>query len=96
DKFEFPKTKKDFITANTTPLYLNGVELESKKYAIENQEVLTVSALWDYLNELSLNNEDLDIDIPAIMEKLRGTETCHGYGPAYPLSSVNEVIKEHI
>lgn len=103
-QFKFPtSTKFDFIMGalDTTSmakhhLTKEGIKDQSLKigssYEVKAQRVLTLSAVWDYIMEFSQLNEDLNVDVPYIMTKLRGNEVCHGFGPAYPLEMINEII----
>lgn len=102
--FKFPNTTKcDFIDgtidweshgrSNESEIYANKI---GESYKHENEKVLTISAIWDYLVEFTNLNEDYTIDIPGIMSELRGKEVCHGFGPAYPLNLVNEIILKYI
>lgn len=68
----------------------------SKAYEVDKAALLTIGAVWDYLVEFAKKNEDISINIPGIMEELRGKEVCHGYGPAYPLTLVNKVLQKNI
>lgn len=49
--------------------------------------------------QIKAEEADLDfnsIDFNDVMEKLKGNEKCHGYGPAYPLELVNEAIESSL
>lgn len=92
-KFNFPTTEQHFIDGLISG---TGHSIENRDIRItydspENgAKLLGIGAVWDYLllkaeeNEIDAEN----IDIKAIMTKLRGHEICHGYGPAYPLDLV--------
>ncbi|KGU06729.1 fluconazole resistance protein 3 [Candida albicans P87] len=100
DKFNFPKTQKDFIEH-----VLQGTNHQLKdenkdKVYNDNQghKLLALGAVWDYL-QIKAEEADLDfnsIDFNDVMEKLKGNEKCHGYGPAYPLELVNEAIESSL
>ena len=100
DKFNFPKTQKDFIQH-----VLQGTNHQLKdenkdKIYNDNQghKLLALGAVWDYL-QIKAEEADLDfnsIDFNDVMEKLKGNEKCHGYGPAYPLELVNEAIESSL
>ncbi|TID28282.1 hypothetical protein CANINC_002595 [Pichia inconspicua] len=103
--FKFPSAGKwDFINGTVDWKVHGGVDqtdIEANKlgYSYENEEgekVLTVSAVWDYLVEFSKLNDNVVLNIPEIMAELRGKEKCHGFGPAYPLRLVNQIVVQHI
>lgn len=103
--FKFPSAGKwDFINGTIDWKVHGGVDktdVEANKlgysYEIQDGEkVLTVSAVWDYLVEFSKLNDNVVLNIPEIMAELRGQEKCHGFGPAYPLKLVNEIVVQHI
>lgn len=102
--FKFPNTTKCDFIAGTIDWSRHGrgddSALEASKlghsYEIENEKVLTISAVWDYLVEFTALNDDYELDIPGIMDELRGKEKCHGFGPAYPISLINSIIMNHI
>ncbi|OWB79474.1 hypothetical protein B5S32_g3696 [[Candida] boidinii] len=111
NKFQFPKTRAEFITSiiedpehhgftKEPSSLLSGVGSEvlntKKNYSVNDkgEQVMTVSMLWDYLNEINSIDEDVDVDIVEVMNKLRGNEVCHGFGPAYLVELVNGVIRE--
>ncbi|KAK6458805.1 Fcr3 transcriptional regulator [Scheffersomyces xylosifermentans] len=100
NKFTFPKTQTDFIEA-----MVHGTNHEiqpsnvNKVYDAPDQtghKILAMGAVWDYL-QIKMEEMDLDsdsVDVNEVMNKLKGHERCHGYGPAYPLELVKEVITE--
>lgn len=96
--FKFP-TKKEFINKSVDLSQhdsSNSNILIGQSYEINDEKLLTISAIWDYLVEFKQLNEDVEINISKIMEELRGKEKCHGFGPAYKLSLVNEIIIRHV
>ena len=96
--FKFP-TKKEFINKSVDLSQHdsnNSNILIGQSYEINDEKLLTISAIWDYLVEFKQLNEDVEINISKIMEELRGKEKCHGFGPAYKLSLVNEIIIRHV
>ena len=96
--FKFP-TKKEFINKSVDLSQhdsSNSNILIGQSYEINDEKLLTISAIWDYLVEFKQLNEDVEINISKIMEELRGKEECHGFGPAYKLSLVNEIIIRHV
>ncbi|GME67118.1 unnamed protein product [[Candida] boidinii] len=111
NKFQFPKTRAEFITSIIETPENHGFTKEpsslltgagskilntKKNYSVneKGEQVMTVSMLWDYLNEINSIDEDVDVDIIEVMNKLRGNEVCHGFGPAYPVELVNGIIRE--
>lgn len=102
--YTFPSTnKRDFID-NTIDWSKHGTNnrsnTESEKlgqsYSVNDEKVLTISAVWDYLVEFSKLNPSLNLDMANIMKDLRGKEVCHGYGPAYPIGLINEIIERNV
>ncbi|ABN68120.2 predicted protein, partial [Scheffersomyces stipitis CBS 6054] len=97
DKFTFPRTQSDFIEAmvhgtvhNVQPDKINKVYVDS------GSKILAMGAVWDYL-QIKTEELDLDfdsLDITEVMNRLRGHEKCHGYGPAYPLDLVNQALSD--
>lgn len=102
--FKFPNTSKCEFIDGTIDWASHGLNNESEFYASkigesyrhENTKVLTISAVWDYLVEFANLNEEYTLDIPGIMNELRGKEVCHGFGPAYPHQLVNDIILRHL
>lgn len=98
--FTFPDyTREQFIEGsvdlNMHPGFTTTQLMASKQYTLDQTALLTVSAVWDYLVEFAKLNDDLELDLPAIMDDLRGNEVCHGFGPAYKLQNVKEVLQRH-
>ncbi|CAK9441783.1 uncharacterized protein LODBEIA_P56510 [Lodderomyces beijingensis] len=97
-KFDFPQTQDAFIAEilrgnehHLKPAYINKVYDDS-----QGKKLLALGAVWDYL-QIKAEEANLDsssIDFVQVMEKLRGNEKCHGYGPAYTLESVDQAIRE--
>lgn len=102
--FKFPNTNKCDFIEGTIDWALHGQENMSKQYSniigesyeYEEEKVLTISAVWDYLVEFTELNSEISLDIPGIMTELRGKEICHGFGPAYPIALVNGIIQKHV
>lgn len=98
--FFFPLTRNDFIhgllrdqkheisSDNITKIYDNP--------DCPGNKVLVVGAVWDYLQAKMQIPEYANLDTIKVMDKLRGNEKCHGYGPAYSLSLVEQAIQEVI
>ena len=97
NKFHFPQSQDDFISEIT-----RGTNHEVKRDSInkvydnsQGEKSLALGAVWDYL-QIKAEEANLDlttIDFNEVMDKLKGNERCHGYGPAYPLSLVQEAIE---
>lgn len=102
--FKFPNTSKYEFIEGTIDWSSHGQENESgyhaskigESYRHDSNKLLTISAVWDYLVEFANLNEEYTLDIPGIMNELRGKEVCHGFGPAYALQLVNDIVCRHI
>ncbi|QPG74698.1 hypothetical protein FOA43_002031 [Brettanomyces nanus] len=97
--FAFPQfTREKFIegSVDMNKHIWNDDMLGSKRYDVDHTSLLTASAVWDYLVEFGKMNEEIEVDIPGIMNDLKGKEVCHGYGPAYSLGLVTATLKKHI
>ncbi|SSD59056.1 uncharacterized protein SCODWIG_00817 [Saccharomycodes ludwigii] len=111
-KFTFP-SKNEFseYLVDLDKHHVDTVnELKTLKYDINQgqEELLTVPATWEYLNDLlneyemnqsvcnsgtSDNNSNSTFDIYYIMSELKGHEVCHGHGPAYYKSFINKLVE---
>ncbi|CDK29000.1 unnamed protein product [Kuraishia capsulata CBS 1993] len=91
-KFNFPRDKYQFIGELVADPNDEG-QGKSETYVAEGQKLLTVGAVWDYINQLIRDNEEVDVDVHRVMMLLKGNEKCHGHGAAYPLALVNEAVK---
>ncbi|KAG7661513.1 FCR3 [[Candida] subhashii] len=99
-KFDFPKTQDEFIHGIIEGTNHNLQEQNKNKVYndTEGHKLLALGAVWDYL-QIKTEEANLDfssIDIAAIMDSLKGNEKCHGFGPAYPLDLVNQVVRAHL
>ena len=102
--FKFPNTSKYEFINGTIDWNSHGHGNESgyhaskigESYRHDSSKLLTISAVWDYLVEFANLNEEYKLDIPGIMNELRGKEVCHGFGPAYTLQLVNDIVCRHI
>ncbi|GMM28513.1 Yap3 protein [Martiniozyma asiatica (nom. inval.)] len=103
--FQFPsKQKSDFILGsidyqkhNILPEnILESSQYVGESYQHEEDKVLTISAVWDYIMEFSNLNENITVDVPGIMLQLKGKEVCHGFGPAYPIGVINDIIMDNV
>lgn len=98
--FAFPKLEIEFVEGMVD---LNHHTFHvDKRFTYENSDhvmVMTISALWDYLMQVQreLDQDGLqELDIEGVMDELRGQESCHGYGPAYPVGLVKSVLSRHL
>ncbi|KAI5956544.1 FCR3 [Candida jiufengensis] len=99
NKFDFPQSQEEFIDH---VMKGTGHDIDQSKvntvYNKEGKKLLALGAVWDYL-QIKAEEANLDsnsIDFVEVMNKLKGNEKCHGYGPAYPLDLVNKVIESCI
>lgn len=93
--FAFPSTQEDFVhnlVGNAHEIDTNNINRVYELPQEPGEKILAVGAVWDYLVRMA-EDLDKDIDVIEIMEKLKGHERCHGYGPAYPLKLVQEVAE---
>ncbi|SCV01441.1 LAME_0G16248g1_1 [Lachancea meyersii CBS 8951] len=89
-KYHFP-SQREFIRATSGDHSIDSLdELASTSYERGGEKLLTLPATWEYLHELSKNNE---FDVYSVMENLRGQEVCHGYGPAYRQDVVDNIVR---
>lgn len=99
-KFDFPKSQDDFIHRLIEGTS-HSLEEQNKNKVYDDttgNKVLALGAVWDYL-QIKAEEANLDfdaVDITAIMDDLKGNEKCHGFGPAYPLDLVNQVVAAHL
>ncbi|KAI5957791.1 FCR3 [Candida theae] len=97
DKFHFPQSQDDFINEITRGTN-HQVKRESINKVYDNsqgEKLLALGAVWDYL-QIKAEEANLDlttIDFTEVMDKLKGNERCHGFGPAYPLSLVQQAVE---
>lgn len=92
----FPKNQRDFIHGMSG---IHDFNADTVNKVYENPEkpgkkLLAVGAVWDYLQLKSQNEKYTNLDIVEIMNNLKGNERCHGYGPAYPLELVDQVVDQ--
>lgn len=99
-KFTFPESQQDFIESMMSgSKHIINPEY-SKMTIYDNPDVpgaklLAMTAVWDYI-QLKAQQHDVeyqDVDVGEIIGQLRGNERCHGYGPAYPLELVDQVVE---
>lgn len=94
-EFSFPINKKMFISdlvSNTEHDLKKAYTYDTLIYQHEGNKMLSVGAVWDYLHQYSSNHEELEIDIGKVMNYLKGSEKCHGYGPGFSIDVVKALI----
>ena len=96
--FHFPQNQAEFITQLTqgTSHFINTKTVDKVYDDTEGKKLLAIGAVWDYL-QIKAEEANLDsnsIDFNEVMNRLKGHEKCHGYGPAYTLERVNQAIQE--
>lgn len=97
-KFQFPKDENDFVDnllGDSMPSHYK-INRSKKMYTppdSDGDKVLVVWAVWDYIL-YRVEEEDMELDIIEVMLKLKGHETCHGYGPAYSLKLIDSIIEQ--
>lgn len=97
-KFQFPKDENDFVDnllGDTMPSRYK-INRSKKMYTppdSDGDKVLVVWAVWDYIL-YRVEEEDMELDIIEVMLKLKGHESCHGYGPAYSLKLIDSIIEQ--
>lgn len=95
--FLFPESQKDFVDEMITDKRHDMSHAQVNKVYEEPQapgrKVLGVGALWDYLLIKREEEQYENLDLIEVMQLLKGTEVCHGYGPAYPLNVVEDALK---
>lgn len=94
-KFTFPENQNEFIQSmmEGTGHAINQATVNKIYDEPENpgNKILAVGAVWDYIQ---IKAEEQELDVLEVMKRLRGNERCHGYGPAYPLDLVNQIISQ--
>lgn len=99
NKFTFPQNPREFVEslyAGTSHKIKD--ETYNKIYEEPDEpgkKVLAVGAVWDYLQIKAEQPEyEGKLDCYEVMLKLKGSEKCHGFGPAYPLELVDKAIND--
>ncbi|SCU94757.1 LADA_0G10968g1_1 [Lachancea dasiensis] len=90
-KFHFPSQSEfleSAVESHVAPLEL---PLKSVSYEHAGQRLLTLPATWEYLHDLS---QDEEFDVYYVMQNLKGLEVCHGLGPAYRKSVVDDLVRQ--
>lgn len=93
----FPKNQRDFIygLAGSHDVNNDTINKVYENPEVPGKKLLAVGAVWDYLQLKSQESEKYEnLDILEIMNCLKGNERCHGYGPAYPLELVEQIVDE--
>lgn len=95
--FLFPESQKDFVEEMITDKKHDMSSAQvNKVYEVPQapgRKVLGVGALWDYLLIKREEEQYENLDLIEVMELLKGTEVCHGFGPAYPLDVVEDALR---
>lgn len=97
-RFSFPSSQEEFINHmvdvakhNVNPDTVNKVYEQPEN---PGRKVLAVGAVWDYL-QIKAEEEGYEgVDMYDVMQLLKGSEKCHGYGPAYELELVNASLEQ--
>ncbi|CCF57990.1 hypothetical protein KAFR_0D03420 [Kazachstania africana CBS 2517] len=90
-KFSFP-TQDQFFANMLNGTVRDQSNLKSVDYMdSDGNRLLTIPAVWEYLNSLT---NYFDIDIPNVMENLKGHEQCNGFGAAYKKSLIDRLVQE--
>lgn len=94
----FPRTQKAFVEHMTKGKAhkvsgdtMNKVYDEPLKPGLK---MLGVGAVWDYLQIKREEEKYEDIDMLEVMDLLKGSELCHGFGPAYLLLFVDSTLEQ--
>lgn len=97
-KFVFPQSQQEFISEmvggtghNVNQDTINKVYEEPQN---PGRKVLAIGAVWDYLQIKAEEEQFENVDMMEVMTLLKGNESCHGYGPAYPLDLVESVLRQ--
>lgn len=97
-RFVFPKSQEEFIAEMVQgDKHVLNQETINKVYDMPHnsgRKVLAVGAVWDYLQIKAEEEEYENIDMMEVMTLLKGSEACHGYGPAYPLELVEAALRQ--
>ncbi|ODV75458.1 bZIP transcription factor CYBJADRAFT_166191 [Cyberlindnera jadinii NRRL Y-1542] len=71
--------------------YKSEKQLQNPQIPYESKR-LTIPETWEYLME----KDDPRINIEDVLERVKGLEVCHRHGPAYPLSLIDDIIREYL
>lgn len=90
-KFTFPNEQEFFTNVvsdkhSTDPIPQRFIYKDDK-----GKKVLTVSATWEYLHNMS---HQVEFDVDMVLTRLRGREICHGHGPAYNKELIDAILDE--
>lgn len=99
NKFTFPESQREFIQSmmGNSGHAINQATVNKIYDEPENpgKKVLAIGAVWDYLQIKAEEQEfEYGLDVYEVMKRLKGNERCHGYGPAYPLELVDQIISQ--
>lgn len=87
--YSFP-TQRQFFDSLTENKHGSFTTDEDRYLDNTGNEVLPLSAAWEYLHELSTHK---NFDIYEVMKVLKGSEVCHGHGAAYPKALIDQAIQ---
>lgn len=97
-RFSFPSSQDEFINQmvdrtkhNVNPATINKVYEQPES---SGHKVLAVGAVWDFLQIKAEEDEYYGVDMYEVMQLLKGSEKCHGYGPAYELRLVEQALEK--
>lgn len=93
--FAFPKNEKQFIDgmlSGTHHVFQEDFSKKAYDSPDNGNRVLALGAVWDYLL-YKVETENLNVDVVEVMRKLKGNEKCHGFGPAYPVDLIDQVLE---
>ena len=93
-KFTFPCVEPNKSLVDTSIKH-GSANTEALIYAdpdTDGGRLLTMQAVWDYINKFEELNSAHEIDMALVMEALECTEKCHGLGPAYSLEKLNSAL----
>lgn len=92
-RFQFPSQTEFIQTAVTGHEAKLKYPLSTMSYEYDGEQLLTFPASWEYLHKLS---QEQEFDVYSVMQKLKGQEVCHGHGPAYKKSLVDEFVRQSL
>lgn len=94
--FTFPESQEDFVDKMISNKAHDMSRAQVNKVydlpQVPGRKVLGVGALWDYLLIKREEEQFENVDLLEVMQLLKGSEVCHGYGPAYPLDIVENAL----
>lgn len=94
--FEQAVNQRDNVSEQSLerkPVYSAAGRFLQYQDEFPDDTLLTVPETWEYLSQLSENEE---FDVNEVMEKLVGLEQCHPSGPAYSKIRIDSMVKQSI